>query len=652
MLPILTTLLLAAPMQASGALGTFQVLDVPTVPSDDVTIDLLLDGRPATLELSRHSLRAADFQLLVQTPSGALVEMPAPAPSTFRGNVLGWSDSTVYASITEKGMQCVVVDWLGEREWSIQPADGMALGTYQIVSTLELPQTGGICGVRDDAVPVQAPPVDTGERGTGLQLCELGIDTDFQLYQDNGQSILGTMNDAEFIVNGSDVIYQRDVDVTFQITALIVRPTSNDPYTATTGGGLLDELRILWETTYQAIRRDTAHLLSGRNPSQGVLGVAYLGGLCSNGFDYGMSHTRWSNFAVGRIGVTAHEIGHNFGADHCGGNDCRIMCAGAGGCTGDLTRFGNASANIINNTAVNQGCLLDLAPPQTVPIFDDFPTVTLNRDLWITPQGVQSTTAALGEPSPSRSLEFDSLNATVENNDRLISNKILLDGLNGQSVSFFSQHRGVPFGGTMVVEYFNTAGNWESLITLFSDGVDQSTFEFNTVDLPNDAYHDDFQIRFTAGVASPTQNWFIDDFAIDGNSCGGVSNYCIASSNSVSLFGAGLSMGGSTSISANDLILIATTCPTASFGIFIYGDTQIQQTLGNGFLCVTGSPLYRLAINQADIFGNNVYAVDQNNLAPGSVINAGETWNFQLWYRDSVGAGFNLTNGLSINFCP
>ena len=35
-------------------------------------------------------------------------------------------------------------------------------------------------------------------------------------------------------------------------------------------------------------------------------------------------------------------------------------------------------------------------------------------------------------------------------------------------------------------------------------------------------------------------------------------------------------------------------------------------------------------------------------------IDAGETWNFQFWYRDpsAGGAGFNFTDALSITFCP
>ncbi|MBV21422.1 MAG: hypothetical protein CMJ61_04575, partial [Planctomycetaceae bacterium] len=40
--------------------------------------------------------------------------------------------------------------------------------------------------------------------------------------------------------------------------------------------------------------------------------------------------------------------------------------------------------------------------------------------------------------------------------------------------------------------------------------------------------------------------------------------------------------------------------------------------------------------------------------SPGSPFHAGETWNFQFWYRDPQGGGwgYNLSNGLEVTFCP
>jgi hypothetical protein len=46
--------------------------------------------------------------------------------------------------------------------------------------------------------------------------------------------------------------------------------------------------------------------------------------------------------------------------------------------------------------------------------------------------------------------------------------------------------------------------------------------------------------------------------------------------------------------------------------------------------------------------------VNYATLPPGATITAGSTWNFQFWYRNPAagGAGFNLSDGLSIRFCP
>ncbi len=654
MLSILTTLALAVAPQAVDPVGSLQRLAIPTDPEGTVVISVELDGLPADLVLERHSLRAGDFQLLVSRPDGAVVPMPAPRPNTWRGEIPGWPDALVTATINHEGLSAIVADYATDREWQIQPAAGFPAGTYSVARASDLPVTGGVCGVGNQ-IGAQgtntAPP--TSNLGTGLQLTEIAFDADFEFFQRNGSSVQATIDDIERIMNRVDTVYVRDVDVTIQLTGIVVRTTSADPYSTSDAGQLLDQFRNHWNQNFSGIRRDLAHLFTGRNVNGGTIGIAYLGVVCSQTFGYGLSESRFTNNLVNRTGLTAHEMGHNFNSNHCDGNgDCRIMCSGLGGCNNDVTRFGTASANGIRSYAISRGCLLDLSPPLALPVVDDFPATQLNRDLWISFQGTDITNAALNEPSAPYSIRLNAASSTTLKDDRLISNKILLDGLNNASVSFYSQHRGVPAGGAIDVEILDSNNDWILLERVVSDGVDESNFNFHQIAVPTGAYFDEAQIRITADVDSGSENWYIDDFEISDNTCGGVSNYCFANPNSVNVNGANISILGSTSLAANDLTLLTSSCPTLSFGIYIFGDQQTQVFLGNGFLCVSGTPVYRLGVAQADIFGTSFLTLDNQNLPGGLMINPGDTYNAQLWYRDSVGAGFNLSNGVEINFCP
>jgi hypothetical protein len=119
--------------------------------------------------------------------------------------------------------------------------------------------------------------------------------------------------------------------------------------------------------------------------------------------------------------------------------------------------------------------------------------------------------------------------------------------------------------------------------------------------------------------------------------CGsGGGTYCISAPNSA---GPGAIIGflGSTSVSANDLILTAIQCPPGQLGLFYYGPNQIQVPFGNGFRCVGGSTFRLYPPVQTDVFGNVARVLD-NTVPPASSgpgkIDPSDRWNFQFWYRD------------------
>ena len=636
-----------------------QRLEVPAAAGERMFVELELEGQPITLDLRPHSLRAPDFQLLVQGADGALRPTEAPAPTTFVGEVVGLEGSWVRAARGPVGLDALIELSDGMR-FSVQPLSEVEPGAdpaMHVVFDARDDFTTGQCGTLPgiQATPATPPPT-TQALGTGLSLCELGVDTDTQFYGDNGNNLNATINDIEGTLNGVEGVYQLGVQVVFEITVMVIRTAEPDPYTTNASGALLDEVGDEWGNALGFVRRDTVHLFSGRNLSGGTLGVANLGALCNGPSAVGLSQ-RVNSF-TSRVGLIAHEIGHNFGAPHCNGTvPCWIMCAGLGGCNGlGGPAFAPVTVNTILNFLVSADCITDLANPLTVPFLFDFEDV-LGNVAWTSRQNVQINTLGVNEPSGTRSLNMDSFNADEFADDYLRSNVFLLGGESDLSVSYYTQHRGVEAGESLVLEYMNSAEDWILLNTVVSNGVDQNDFVLHQVELPAPAYHNGFRIQFRTQGDSNDDDWFIDDVAIDTTvTCPGTSSYCATSPNSVGSGGFMLS-GGTTNVSANDFALQALSLPSGQFGIFYYGPAQTQLPFGDGFRCVDagGIGTFRLPPQTIDGFGFVERVLDLTNPPqPNGQISAGQTWNFQFWYRDPAagGSGFNLTDGLEAVFCP
>lgn len=129
--------------------------------------------------------------------------------------------------------------------------------------------------------------------------------------------------------------------------------------------------------------------------------------------------------------------------------------------------------------------------------------------------------------------------------------------------------------------------------------------------------------------------------------------YCAGNANSTGQVGE-VTLIGSTSVAANDVTLFASGLPSNEFCSFVYGQTEIQQPLFDGFLCLS-NPIVRLGVTTSGLLGQASLPLDLT-APPQAVgqITAGTTWNFQVFYRDTgFGAnGANLTRGLRVSFCP
>jgi len=137
-------------------------------------------------------------------------------------------------------------------------------------------------------------------------------------------------------------------------------------------------------------------------------------------------------------------------------------------------------------------------------------------------------------------------------------------------------------------------------------------------------------------------------------------NYCTANANSTGAT-AVMAASGSTSVGNNDLVLEASDLPTSSFAFFLTSQSQglvLNPGGSEGNLCLGGAIGRYVGpgqIQQAGATGEVSLALDltQTPQPNGFVsVSAGETWNFQAWYRDTSpsGATSNFTDGLEVDF--
>jgi len=145
------------------------------------------------------------------------------------------------------------------------------------------------------------------------------------------------------------------------------------------------------------------------------------------------------------------------------------------------------------------------------------------------------------------------------------------------------------------------------------------------------------------------------DVAGCGSSVG--TSYCATSVNSTGA-AATISAAGSASISANDLVLIASHVPDVpGFGIFIAGPATARIPFFDGFLCLDPPGIQRINQLTAPVAGVVTQAIDYTGISTGTAalgVVAGSSYFYQHWMRDPVaaGSGANLSDGLDILHTP
>ncbi|MCA8960295.1 MAG: IPT/TIG domain-containing protein [Planctomycetes bacterium] len=503
--------------------STVQNLIIDTSPMDPTIIVPVEtpDGTTLTLVVDRYSIRGDGFQVLVDDGSGHLTPYPAPPESTYRGFVAENPNFEVRASYYDGLFRAVVVGF--DQVWAVQPVvelfPSASPDTYVVHSSLDALPRSESCGVVNSQT---APPSLGGSGATpagagSLEVCEVALDADFEYYQSLFSSVTSVVNDLEAVMNGVESVYEVPaILLRYEITMIVVRTTSG-PYTAADAGSRLTQFRNTWNSSPESgIHRDIAHLFTGQDLTGTVIGIASLSVICSSSNGYGLSQSRYTSNFTKRISLTAHELGHNWSAQHCNSTPpCRIMCSSNGGCNGlNPLQFGGAAIDQITAFKATRTCLSDLPPTLTIPFEEPFDTLSLSPTRWSYNQGATVSSAGIGEPSAPNSLMLNSAGTALYQDDDIRSVFINLASVPNPALQFSLQHIGVPSGGTCSAQYWSLTHDWVTLETFVSDGVDMNSFETHVYGLPGSAKHAEFRVRFTCDVAGTTQRWYIDDITV------------------------------------------------------------------------------------------------------------------------------------------
>lgn len=168
-----------------------------------------------------------------------------------------------------------------------------------------------------------------------------------------------------------------------------------------------------------------------------------------------------------------------------------------------------------------------------------------------------------------------------------------------------------------------------------------NTNEVKRYDLASGTYLDDPVSAGSGGLALPTYLLFRPRTR---PTCAGLPN---STGDVATLVG-----DGSTSVSANRLILRSHRGPANRGAVLLLSTTTASIPFGDGVLCL-GSPFIRAQASTFNPLGVAEFALDLTASPIAGMILPGSTWQAQVGFRDPGGPqgfGFNTSNGLEADF--
>jgi hypothetical protein len=299
------------------------------------------------LELSRVSVYGPQARIVIadgdQQRAG-----DASDSVLLAGTVVDDADSLAVLSLAGEQVQGLV--WIDDETFIISsgpaanPGELVAFGMERIADDLIEWVEHTCYADRIAQIPALLREADPGAGRQALRddiacrVVPLAIETDRELLRDLfNDDINAATAYVELLVGATNEIYKRDFNATYEIVFLRLWESS-DPWNQNSTVDQLYQFQGYWNANMTDVQRGLAHYLSGRGLGGGV---AWVGAICADGYDYALSANLAGYFPYPLqdnhaqnwdIMVFAHEGGHNFGAPHthdigvdgCAYGDCGV----------------------------------------------------------------------------------------------------------------------------------------------------------------------------------------------------------------------------------------------------------------------------------------------------------------------------------------
>lgn len=183
---------------------------------------------------------------------------------------------------------------------------------------------------------------------------EWAIANDFQMYQEYN-TVIAVENHAVGVANNVQTNYDDEFadEISLEIVEMyVVTSSSSDPWTSSTNAGTLLDDFVDWGidggfSTPHAV----GSLWTARDFNGSTVGIAYVGVVCG-WFKYNALQDFTSNASTKRV-MVAHELGHNFDADHDWSSSPHIMAPSVS----TSTTWSSTSINSIENYYNSIDCM-------------------------------------------------------------------------------------------------------------------------------------------------------------------------------------------------------------------------------------------------------------------------------------------------------